>query len=36
VHGKAKKMDRAHIKSDYCLNSAPKAFADLSCGHNQP
>lgn len=29
VHGKAKKMDRAHIKSDYCLQSASKAFADL-------
>lgn len=37
VHGKAKKMDRSHIKSDYCLNSAPKAFADLiahaNCKH---
>ncbi len=29
VHGKAKKMDRSHIKSDYCLTSAPKAFSDL-------
>ncbi|KKU86874.1 MAG: methyltransferase protein [Parcubacteria group bacterium GW2011_GWA2_47_9] len=29
VHGKAKKMDRTHIKSDYCLQSASKAFADL-------
>ncbi|MHB9128959.1 MAG: DNA adenine methylase, partial [Candidatus Humimicrobiaceae bacterium] len=29
VHGKAKKMDRSHIKSDYCLQSASKAFADL-------
>lgn len=29
VHGKAKKMDRSHLKSDYCLQSAPKAFADL-------
>ena len=34
VHGKAKKMDRAHIKSDYCLNSAPKAFADLISNAN--
>ena len=34
VHGKAKKMDRAHIKSDYCLNSAPKAFADLNYNYN--
>ncbi|MBA4320517.1 MAG: hypothetical protein C0412_19125, partial [Flavobacterium sp.] len=29
VHGKAKKMDRSHIKSDYCLTSAPRAFSDL-------
>ena len=29
VHGKAKKMDRTHIKSDYCLKSAPRAFADV-------
>lgn len=29
VQGKAKKMDRSHLKSDYCLQSAPKAFADL-------
>lgn len=34
VYGKAKKMDRAHIKSDYCLNSAPKAFADLIANAN--
>jgi adenine-specific DNA-methyltransferase len=34
VHGKAKKMDRAHIKSDYCLNSAPKTFADLITNAN--
>jgi adenine-specific DNA-methyltransferase len=34
VHGKAKKMDRTHIKSDYCLNSAPKAFADLIANAN--
>jgi len=34
VHGKAKKMDRAHIKSDYCLNSAPRAFADLIANAN--
>ncbi|MDR1033932.1 MAG: DNA adenine methylase [Bifidobacteriaceae bacterium] len=29
VFGKAKKMDRTHIKSKYCMNSAPQAFADL-------
>jgi len=29
VHGKAKKMDRSHLKSDYCLQSAPQAFTDL-------
>ena len=29
VYGKAKKMDRSHIKSDYCLTSAPRAFSDL-------
>ena len=29
VYGKAKKMDRSHIKSNYCLKTAPKAFADL-------
>ncbi len=29
VHGKAKKMDRSHIKSSYCLKSAVKVFADL-------
>jgi adenine-specific DNA-methyltransferase len=29
VHGKAKKMDRTRLKSDYCLQSASKAFADL-------
>jgi len=34
VHGKAKKMDRTHIKSDYCLSSAPKAFADLITNAN--
>ena len=37
VFGKAKKMDRSHIKSDYCLKSALKAFADLienaNCKH---
>ena len=37
VHGKAKKMDRSHIKSDYCLQSASKAFAHLisnaTCKH---
>jgi len=34
VHGKAKKMDRSHIKSDYCLQSASKAFADLITNAN--
>lgn len=29
VHGIAKKMDRDHLKSDYCLKSAPEAFSDL-------
>jgi adenine-specific DNA-methyltransferase len=29
VHGIAKKMDRDHLKSEYCLKSAPEAFADL-------
>jgi len=29
VYGKAKKMDRSHIKSDYCLQSAANAFSDL-------
>jgi adenine-specific DNA-methyltransferase len=29
VFGKARKMDRAHLKSEYCLKSATKAFADL-------
>jgi adenine-specific DNA-methyltransferase len=29
LHGKAKKMDRTHLKSKYCLSSAPEAFADL-------
>lgn len=29
VHGVAKKMDRNHLKSDYCLKSAPDAFSDL-------
>jgi len=29
VYGKAKKMDRSYIKSDYCLASAPRAFSDL-------
>jgi len=37
VYGKAKKMDRSHIKSNYCLQSATKSFADLisnsNCGH---
>ena len=34
VHGKAKKMDRSHIKSDYCLQSASKAFAHLISNAN--
>lgn len=29
VEGTAKKMDRTHLKSDYCTRSAPKAFEDL-------
>ncbi|MBW1650591.1 MAG: DNA adenine methylase [Deltaproteobacteria bacterium] len=29
VYGKAKKMDRSHIKSEYCLKTASKAFNDL-------
>lgn len=29
VYGIAKKMDRSHLKSEYCLKSAPKAFAEL-------
>jgi adenine-specific DNA-methyltransferase len=37
VHGKAKKMDRSHLKSEYCLKTAPRAFADLiknaNCKH---
>jgi len=37
VIGVGKKMDRAHIKSDYCLKNAPSAFADLvgnaNCKH---
>jgi len=34
VHGKAKKMDRSHIKSAYCLKSASKAFTDLISSAN--
>ncbi len=34
VYGKAKKMNRLHIKSDYCLQSADKAFADLIANAN--
>lgn len=34
VFGKAKKMDRSHIKSAYCLKSAAKAFADLISNAN--
>ena len=37
VVGIGKKMDRTHIKSDYCLKDATKAFADLinnaNCKH---
>ena len=37
VSGVAKKMDRSHIKSDYCLKSATDAFTELvskaDCGH---
>lgn len=37
VFGKAKKMERGHIKSKYCLKEAPEAFADLiknaHCNH---
>lgn len=29
VEGTARKMDRSHLKSDYCTKSAPKAFEDL-------
>ena len=29
VYGVAKKMDRGNLKSDYCLKSATKAFAEL-------
>lgn len=29
VHGVAKKMDRRHLKSDFCGKAAPKTFADL-------
>lgn len=29
VYGKAKKMDRSNIKSDYCLRKATTVFADL-------
>ena len=29
VEGVGKKMNRSHIKSDYCLNKAGRAFADL-------
>ena len=37
VYGKAKKMDRAHLKSEYCLKTAPRVFTDLiknaNCKH---
>lgn len=29
VYGKAKKMDRLHLKSEYCLKTASKTFNDL-------
>ncbi|MBN1364080.1 MAG: DNA adenine methylase [Syntrophaceae bacterium] len=29
VYGKAQKMDRSHLKSRYCMKSAPDAFEDL-------
>lgn len=29
VHGVAKKMDRSHLKSDFCGKAAPKTFAEL-------
>lgn len=29
VFGKAKKMERSHLKSKYCLKTAPSAFVDL-------
>ncbi len=34
VYGKAKKMDRSHIKSKYCLQSAAKTFSDLITNSN--
>ena len=37
VRGRAKKMDRSHLKSKYCLKTASKAFEDLiknaNCKH---
>ena len=37
VYGKAKKMDRSHLKSEYCLKTAPRVFTDLiknaNCKH---
>lgn len=37
VYGIAKKMNRDHLKSEYCLKSAPEAFSDLirnaNCKH---
>lgn len=29
VHGVAKKMDRSHLKSDFCGKAAPKTFAEI-------
>lgn len=34
LKGKAKKMDRSHIKSEYCLKSASLAFNDLISNAN--
>ena len=37
VYGKAKKMDRSHLKSKYCIKTASKVFEDLiknaNCKH---
>ena len=37
VHGIGKKMDRSHIKSEYCMTSATRSFEDLvknaNCKH---
>ena len=31
VHGVAKKMNRSHLKSDFCGKAAPQTFAELIC-----